>query len=137
MSTRRPDWYPRLVTYLGAAARRPFTEGELDCALFAAGAVAAMTGEDLAAPYRGRYRTTRGGLRLLRRAGYADPVALAADHLPEIAVAEARPGDLVVVPTPDGAALGILQGAAGVHVMAATGMGLVPAALVTRAFRVG
>lgn len=133
---RRQDWFPRLVQYMGECARTPFAEGSHDCALFTAGAVEAMTGEDYAAPYRGRYTTTKGGLRMLRKAGHADQIALAAANLPEIPVGSAGPGDVAAVATPEGEALGIVQGA-GVYVMAAGGMGILPASQITRAFRVG
>ncbi|WP_109464410.1 DUF6950 family protein [Albibacillus kandeliae] len=107
---RLPDWKPRLMSYLVRAARRPFKEGEHDCALFLAGGVEAMTGEDYAAPYRGRYSTTLGGLRILKKDGFEDHVALAAHHLKEKPVAFAGVGDGAAVPTSDGPALGIVQG---------------------------
>ena len=66
---RLSNWTAPLIEYLAAAARRPFKPGHHDCALFAAGAVAAMTGTDFAAQWRGRYTTLRGGLRVIRRAG--------------------------------------------------------------------
>lgn len=118
-------WQARLIDYLGGAARTPFADGQHDCALFAAGAVAAMTGHDYAAPYRGRYTTIRGGLRILRRDGFADHVALAAAHLPEKPVARANPGDLAVIDTLDGPALGVVQGE-GIFVLGQNGMALVP-----------
>lgn len=133
--TRLPDWTPRLVRWLALAAPRPFVPGTHDCALFLAGAVEAMTGVDYAASYRGRYTTLRGGLRILRRDGFADHIALAAHHLPEISPAEARPGDGVVVETPDGPALGLHQGEA-VWVLSPQRLALVSAARVIRAFGV-
>lgn len=117
---RYPDWRARLTAYLAAGAREPFAYGRHDCALFAAGAVAAMTGIDLAAPFRGRYRSLRGGLRVMRAAGYADHVALAAAHLPACDPARALPGDLAVFDTPDGRALGVVQGP-GVYVLGPSG----------------
>ena len=53
---RYPDWPSRLERYLQAARGRPFSWGENDCALFACGAVAAMTGEDPASRFRAGYR---------------------------------------------------------------------------------
>ena len=133
--TRLPDWHHRLVTYLAGAARTPFAPGAHDCALFTAGAIHAMTGTDLAAEFRGHYRTLAGGRRVLRRAGYADHVALAAALLPEIAVSWARPGDIAAVPSADGPALGVVQGGS-VYVIGPAGIGLVPLRDATRAFRV-
>lgn len=109
MTKKTEGWQPRLVAYLAEVGRADFAYGRNDCALFAAGAVQAMTGEDFAAEWRGRYTTLRGGLRLLRAAGHSDHVALAAAHFPP--VSRPRPGDLAVVQTADGPALGIVQGA--------------------------
>lgn len=134
--TRLPDWKPRLTAWLARAARRPFAEGEHDCALFFAGAVEAMTGTDPAAVWRGRYPSTAAGLRMLRREGFADHVALAAARLPEVPAAYARTGDGAVVPTPDGPALGLVQGEM-IYVLGPTGLRLVPRSLASHAFRVG
>ncbi len=132
---RLPDWQPRLVRWLELSARRPFEPGRHDCALFLAGAVEAMTGVDPAAPFRGRYTTLRGGLRILRKAGFADHIALAAHHLREIAPRAARPGDGLVVTTPGGLALGLCQGEA-VYVLGPERLALMPAGHALRAFEV-
>src|SRR5690606_37242555 len=102
MTARFPDWRVRLTAWLNEVRRTPFAQGSHDCALFAAGAVVAMTGHDFAAPYRGRYTTTRGGLRVLRRAGFDDHIALAAAHLPACALSDLAEGDVVVIPTDEG-----------------------------------
>lgn len=130
---RQKGWQGRLVAYLDTAGRRPFAEGQHDCALFAAGAVQAMTGIDYAADYRGRYSTTRGGLRVLRRDGFADHVALAAAHFPETGTPV--PGDLAAVPSEEGPALGVVQGEH-VYLLAPGGMSLAPIAAASRFFRV-
>lgn len=133
---RLADWRTRLTLYLAERARQPFAPGSHDCALFAAGAVEAITGTDPAAPYRGRYTTERGGLRVLRRDGYADHVALAAATLPERVTGRAAPGDLAVVDGPAGPALGVVQGAA-IYVLSPRGLSLVPLAAANRIFEVG
>lgn len=132
---RVPDWRDRLVAYLHSARQRPFEFGQHDCSLFAADCVAAMTGQDMAAKWRGRYATMKGGLRVLRKAGFADHIALAAAHFPEVPPLLAQPGDLAVVPTDDGPALGVVQGEA-VYVLGPNGLGLVSIMSATRAFRV-
>ncbi|NTT86928.1 DUF6950 family protein [Tabrizicola fusiformis] len=132
---RKADWKACLTDYVAGLAQRPFEPGLNDCALFAAGAVAAMTGSDPAHGWRGRYRTLRGGLRLLRKQGYTDQIAYAASLLPEIPVAFAAPGDLAVVNSPAGPALGVVQGE-GVYVLTPVGLGLLPLLSATRAFRV-
>lgn len=110
MMQRRPDWHARLTGFLLDCAGRPYRPGRFDCAIFAAGAIEAMTGVDLAADWRGRYRTLRGGLRVLRAEGYHDHLALAAAHFPAIPIALAQSGDLAVVDGPDGPALGVVMG---------------------------
>lgn len=132
---RHFDWQARLSNWLSTVRKTPFEEGRHDCALFAAGAVEAMTGTDLAAAFRGRYRTTRGGLRVLRRAGLADHIDLAARHFAEIPPAVAGPGDLVAIPTPQGLALGVVQGTVA-YVPGRTGLALAPMTGALRAFRV-
>ncbi len=132
---RYTDWRQRLIEYLGKASRQPFVEGEHDCALFLANGVRAMTGQDFAAPYRGRYTTTKCGMRILKKAGFDDHIDLAAHHLVERPVAMARAGDGAVVPTDDGPALGIVQGE-GVYVLGPSGMGVVPLTTAVRAFKV-
>lgn len=133
--TRLSDWHSRLTAYLHEARARPFEYGRHDCATFAAGAIEAMTGDDLAATWRGRYRTMLGGLRVLRKEGYGDHIALADRYFEEIPVALACPGDIAVVQGPDGKARGIVQGGA-IYVLAPAGLGLVPLLSAERAFRV-
>lgn len=133
---RRPDWRARLAEWLVAEATRPFEYGKSDCALFSAGAVEAMTGIDLAADWRGHYTTLRGGLRVLRRAGYHDHIALTAAHLPEVAPGRAQVGDIAVVDGDDGPSLGVVNGA-WVAVRTMSGLGHVPRDRVVRAFRCG
>jgi hypothetical protein len=72
-----------------------------------------MTGVDLGAPFRGRYRTAVGGLRAVRRAGFADAEAVFSTTFRCREAGEAaRPGDVAVVLTPEGRSLGVVQGAA-------------------------
>lgn len=136
MTERLPDWRMNLMQFLGDAARLPLAFGQHDCAIFAADAVRAMTGADIAAPFRGRYASLTDGLRLLRRQGFADHVSLARAHLQPIAVAEAMPGDLAVFRADPVPALGVVQGAA-VYVLGREGgLGLMPLTDAVEAFRV-
>lgn len=132
---RFSDWQVRLVAYLSQASGKAFQEGLHDCALFGAGAVLTMTGMDYAAPYRGRYSTTRGGLRILKREGFADHIALAAHHLSDKGKARANPGDLAVVAGIGGPALGVVQGEA-IYVLQPDRMALVPLIAAQRVFEV-
>jgi len=134
---RKIDWRPALLAYMQATAPKPFIWGEHDCALFAAGAVEAMTGEDFAAPYRGRYTTLLGGLRVLRRDGFTDQAALAASLFEEIPPAMAGVGDIAVVPEGEANALGVVQGPR-IYVVGpdVTGIGTVDLLRASRAFRI-
>lgn len=133
---RLPDWKPRLAAYLSSCARQPFAEGRHDCALFAAGAVGAMTGNDPAARWRGKYQTTRRGLGLLKRAGFADHIALAVHLFAEVHPAFACAGDLAIVGADaNDRALGVVQGEA-VYLLRPTGLGLIHMAPDVRILRV-
>ncbi len=132
---RHPDWKVHLVQYLGDISRAPFEPGVNDCALFAAGAVAAMTGLDLAADWRGKYQTLEEGLALLAAAGFADHTALAAAHFAEIDPVFGAAGDIAVVDGAGGASLGVFQGA-GIYVLTPTQLGVLPMSFAIRAFRV-
>ena len=83
-----------LIAHAADASVRPFRPGRHDCALFAAGWVKIATGRDFARGWRGRYRSLRRGQELLAGVGFADHIALAAAHLPEIAPAMAQIGTI-------------------------------------------
>lgn len=70
-TARRHDWERRLLDFV-RECDRPFSWGFHDCALFAGGAVKAMTGRDFVGDWRGKYRSAAGSLKMLRRSGYAD-----------------------------------------------------------------
>ncbi|PKP85816.1 MAG: hypothetical protein CVT80_00265 [Alphaproteobacteria bacterium HGW-Alphaproteobacteria-2] len=132
---RCTDWHARLTAFLARAARSEFRPGDLDCALFAAGAVEAVTGLDPAASLRGRYATLDDGYARLAALGFADHVALAQSLFAEVPPAMAWPGDLAEVETAEGPALGVVQGQC-VYVMGRRGMGLMPLSAARRTFRV-
>ncbi len=134
---RLPDWQSRLHVWLKSIHGTPIEPGRHDCCLFVAGAIEAQTGVDIAAPWRGRYTTMAGGRRVLRRAGYADHVALAAATLPEIHASAAREGDIAMVETPDGPAMGVVQGSA-IYVLSMDGrLTFAPLTPATCIFKVG
>ncbi len=133
---RLPDWRVRLAEWLEEVRNQPFAQGRHDCALFAAGAVRAVTGTDLAEVYRGRYRTTRGGLRILRKAGFDDHVALALHHFARQPIALVREGDLVVSDTDQGPGFGVVQGAAA-YVLGQNGLALMALSQARLALKVG
>lgn len=132
MIARLPDWRPRLVAYLEEVRTRPFAYGAHDCALFAAAAVLAMTGTDLAADYRGRYTSLKEGLKL---AG-ASHLQILRQHFEPIPTAFAGVGDLAMIGEVGFPALGIFEGEH-ILVLREDGLGLMPRAAATQAWRVG
>jgi len=93
---RAGDWEAALSAFLSACEGLHYVWGEHDCALFAAGAVQAMTGADPAAAFRGRYRSKRTAAKALREIG-AGTLETTIDGLFEtIAPAFAQRGDLVL-----------------------------------------
>ncbi len=108
---RLPDWQSRLTSYQAQVTRYDFSYGRHDCALFVAGCVEAMTGHDFAAGYRGRYKSLRGGLKLLANDGFDNHLAVVRRHFAEVPQAFAQVGDIMVIEQSDGiAALGINLG---------------------------
>ena len=139
---RLDDWPSRLAACIEAARCRPFVWGEHDCCLFACDCVAAMTGVDPAARFRGGYGDAAGARQALRRyggGGLLETVArLARGHgCPELPPLSAGRGDLVLLPGrgagPDG--LGVCVGA---RALVATPGGLraVPARHWRRAWKI-
>ncbi len=63
---RRADWEQRLFQFIQARSGWAFEWGKHDCCLFAADAVIAMTGVDLAEKYRGKYNSASGAKRFGR-----------------------------------------------------------------------
>ena len=61
----KPNARSALVDYLDTLQLEPMVYGQSDCLLFLAGGVEAMTGEDYAAAYRGKYSTLAEGLALI------------------------------------------------------------------------
>jgi hypothetical protein len=128
---RLPDWRPRLDDYLRGVRGQPFAWGRLDCALFCAGAVEAMTGQDLARGWRG-YRTEAAGLRKLEEAGFVTHVELLASLLPEVHPSAVNVGDIVVL---SGVTLALVQGRLALAI-GPDGLGPVSMDTATRAFAV-
>lgn len=136
---KRDTWKADLRAYLAAQADAPFlwsgAEGGHDCGSFAGGAVEAMTGENPHAAVAGKYKTMAGALRALKRLGHEDHIAYAASVLDEIDPLYAQFGDVAVVDSPEGPALGVVIGAH-IEIRTPEGRGVVPLTDAVRAFRV-
>lgn len=66
---RLPDWERRLSAYLAEPGRDVFEWGRQDCALFAAGAVEAVTGVHPFPEVAGTYSDAEGAAEVLRGLG--------------------------------------------------------------------
>ena len=97
---RKPDWFVSLNRVIREYQGAPFTWGESDCLHFVADCIAAMTGEDIAAPIRRAYASRLGASRVLARLGHASVNDLLAALLEGVAVPcairEASLGDIGV-----------------------------------------
>lgn len=136
---RLRDWREQLSLYIEACRRTPLAYGTYDCGLFAAGAIAAMTGEDPAAAFRGRYASAAEAEALLASEGYTDLVDLVVSILPEIEhPAFAVIGDVMAFPGPvAGWSIGICVGERVAAIREdGAGLGSVGRGKALRAFRV-
>lgn len=109
--TRFPDWPARLVSSIEAARERPFSwSGGHDCCTFAADVVLALTGRDFAEPFRGRYSTRAEAVALVAARGGLEAVVTGCLGEPLPTALLAGRGDVVMVETPEGRALGVSVG---------------------------
>ena len=132
-SVRLPDWHARLNALIAERQAQPFTWGHVDCCLWVADAVQAMTGRDPAADVRAHYSTARGAKSVLRQVGGLEGAG-ARCGLP-IGRLFAAAGDVGIVN--DGAS-DLLAVCIGEHWMVTTksGLGTLPFQSVRSAWRV-
>ncbi|MFC3326201.1 DUF6950 family protein [Mesorhizobium cantuariense] len=97
--TRLKDWDRRLARLVSSITDAPGVWGETDCLLTAAAAIEAVTGQDIMAPWRGRYKSEAGAARLMRKEGCenVEDVLGTFFGLPTIGRLLARRGDVGVV----------------------------------------
>ena len=80
---RANDWPTELANFLLTTRKTPFKWGENDCCLFAANAILAMGGDDVAKDVRGHYTTAIGARRIMKNLGAASVVELLTQRLGE------------------------------------------------------
>lgn len=88
---RIEQWASALTKFNIAALQKPFAWGVNDCCLYVADVIKAMTGEDLAEDFRGKYGNEIEAMRFLAGLGYRDVEELASSRLPEIVDREHKP----------------------------------------------
>ena len=119
---RVEHWERHLAEAVEAAREQPFIWGLHDCPTFAFETRMILTGgEDTAALWRGRYTTHLGGLRVMRRLGWASVEDMGRALLgePRATPLLAQRGDIVLTDT--GLGFGVVIGA--------TAVGLAPVGL--------
>lgn len=67
---RVQNWESLFFARIMAVSNTPFSWGIHDCVTCAASLVQVITGQDLIADFRGRYRTEKGALNALKKAGF-------------------------------------------------------------------
>jgi hypothetical protein len=92
---RLGDWEVRLAVYLEAKAGESFAWGANDCAMFAAGAVEAVTGVDPIPHMRGAYDSEFGAARVIVEKGAGTLEGTIDSLFDECPIGFARRGDLV------------------------------------------
>ena len=136
---RLDDWRARLAVEMDRQRREPFKWGRHDCVIgFGAAIVQALTGEDLARGYRGKYRTPEKAAEIIAESGAETLGDFIAGFLPEIHPAFAQVGDIGVVEADGviGQAVCMFD-ASGLVVLTEDGHGRRPRGDAIRAFRVG
>lgn len=137
---RYPDWAKRLNDFIDSVRAVPFSWERHDCAVgFAAGAVLAQTGVDVAGKFRGKFKTAQGALRVLKKAGHDNLADAVAALLPRYDhPSQAHLGDVAAIPKDDefGFTIGVVNGET-ILVLSERSMGVVPRELATQAFKVG
>ena len=136
---RRRDWRTRLHEEIERHRRVPFSwDGGNDCAMFAADCVKAMTGNDPAAGFRGRYKSPDGALRAIRKTVHRDLISNIAARFEEVPPIKARAGDIACFRTEDalGWSIGVVVGET-VAVRMPQGIGSMHLVTADKAFRVG
>lgn len=106
---RLHDWQIRFEAFIASRQSVPFVWGANDCALFAADAVCAITGQDPAPPGLRAHRTEKQALRALERHGGLHSIATAALGQP-VAASQASVGDIVLVKVGKRDALAVCNG---------------------------
>jgi hypothetical protein len=142
-------WQDTLHKFILLRHKEKFSWGSMDCCLFACDAVREMTAVDLAEDFRNKYDSLTSAVRAMRELvgdGNADIHTLveivvekiAARHsIDEVDLMKAQRGDVVLLDSPMGKALGIV-GLRGTHVHTTGPDGLieVPLRKCLRAWRI-
>lgn len=129
---RKENWPVLLNERIDHYRNHAVAYGSMDCWLFCAQIIDAMTGKELAADAKGYYTTLRGGLRRAKKLYGATKLEdIPAHFFPEMPVKQASRGDVVFY---DGC-LGICNGKYS-HFLGESGLVVVPTINCQKAWRV-
>ena len=132
-------WERRLIEAVDKCRGAEISTGSLDCGLFAADCVLAVTGVDYMEDFRGKYKTQKGALRLLKK--YADGTiegylaSLFSEHLN---AKLARRGDVVLYTfrEEDGPSVGVCCGDISAFVEEEHGVIFIKTVMCNKAYKV-
>lgn len=135
---RKDDWRTQFEKTIDDLKEKQFTWGA-DCLFgLVVPILEAITHDDPRfTRFAGRYKTAKGAISVMRRAGFKNLADLAASELPEIHPSQCRVGDIAAIPTDDGFgfSLGVVNGDR-VFVKLENGLGTRDLLDATRAFQV-
>lgn len=138
---RKENWERHLIETIEAAQKRPFVFGESDCCLFAADVFEAMTGTDPASKWRGKYKSEKGAIRMLKRIGgggfvEAMEIIMLGLGLEEVKPVFAQRGDVVLVMNGGRHILGVIDSRGLITAMSTDGVVQLPLDQAERAWRI-
>lgn len=136
---RVANWRGKFSDEADKIRTQPFIWGEHDCWVGLVGNLTkALTGEDKAERFRGRYQTASGAYRVMKEEGFDNLGDLVASLLPEIQPSQTQIGDIAAIPDESGLGyvLGIVNGER-ILILMENGLGTVDLSEATRAFKVG
>lgn len=108
---RRENWPASLANYVEERSKMPFAWGKNDCCSFACSWIHILVGFDPSAEFI--YNDAKSALNILKREGGVEEIAIAICEQwgwPECAPVRAQRGDVVLIDTDNGPALGICVG---------------------------
>ena len=129
MEIRKDNWRDEFISYISHVTNDDYEFSKFDCAIFPLKVFEVISGIDLYSQYIGRYSTYRGGLRVLKGAGYLSVEDWLEQHFTEITIFEAQPGDIGIFIDDRGARIGCVV--AGAHAHLISNIGVISTALTT------
>lgn len=139
MPSRRSNWPEKLTLFLMEKRQQPFDWATNNCAFFACDWIAILTGFDPARPFRRCVKSALSAERAFASEGGVEGIATricVEQGWPECPVSHARRGDVAVVDTEHGPALGVVVGSQTAHA-GPHGIVYLPLAGARRAWRIG